>query len=70
MQSAAPLTYKLASPAAFPLTRRVASQVNKGLSKMFEAEVLYKFPVIQHFMFGTLLKVELPAGKPPAYIQK
>ena len=46
------------------------SQVNKGLSKMFEAEVLYKFPVIQHFMFGTLLKVELPAGKPPAYIQK
>jgi len=45
-------------------------KVNKGLSKMFEAEVLYKFPVIQHFMFGTLLKVELPAGKPPAYIQK
>lgn len=31
------------------------SKVNSGLMKMYKAEVLNKFPVIQHFRFGTLM---------------
>lgn len=31
------------------------SKVNSGLIKMYKAELLAKFPVIQHFLFGSLL---------------
>ena len=31
------------------------SKVNSGLSKMYRADVLHKFAVIQHFLFGSLL---------------
>lgn len=32
------------------------SKVNQGLIKMYKAEVLTKFPVIQHVLFGTILR--------------
>uniref|UniRef100_A0A0N5BHD9 Serine/threonine-protein phosphatase 2A activator n=1 Tax=Strongyloides papillosus TaxID=174720 RepID=A0A0N5BHD9_STREA len=33
-------------------------KVNSGLFKMYEAEVLKKFPVCQHFLFGSLFSIE------------
>nr|XP_058958551.1 serine/threonine-protein phosphatase 2A activator-like [Pocillopora verrucosa] len=37
---------------------KIWDKVNSGLIKMYKAEVLSKFPVIQHFVFGTLLSLE------------
>ncbi|KAK7895818.1 hypothetical protein WMY93_021143 [Mugilogobius chulae] len=34
------------------------SKVNQGLIKMYKAECLEKFPVIQHFKFGSLLSIQ------------
>ncbi|KAL5483732.1 hypothetical protein EMCRGX_G020141 [Ephydatia muelleri] len=34
------------------------NKVNSGLIKMYKAEVLGKFPVIQHFPFGTILSLD------------
>ncbi|CAL7946843.1 unnamed protein product [Xylocopa violacea] len=39
-------------------------RVNAGLIKMYRAEVLAKFPVIQHVLFGSLLSIK-PAPPPP-----
>lgn len=41
-------------------------KINKGLIKMYDAEVLAKFPVVQHFPFGNLFKWEKdPTAKAP-----
>ena len=34
------------------------AKINKGMLKMYNAEVLSKFPVVQHFRFGTLFSWE------------
>ncbi|VDK61422.1 unnamed protein product [Cylicostephanus goldi] len=34
------------------------TKVNSGLFKMYEGEILKKFPVVQHFRFGTLFSFE------------
>ncbi|XP_065350005.1 serine/threonine-protein phosphatase 2A activator isoform X2 [Cloeon dipterum] len=46
------------------------SKVNAGLIKMYKAEVLAKFPVIQHVLFGSLMslkesKFKMGPGGPP-----
>ena len=35
-------------------------KVNTGLIKMYKAEVLAKFPVIQHLVFGSLIRIQKP----------
>lgn len=41
-------------------------KINKGMIKMYNAEVLSKFPVVQHFQFGSLFKWEKdPEAKAP-----
>ena len=34
------------------------SKINSGLIKMYQAEVLDKFPVVQHVLFGSFINFE------------
>jgi len=47
------------SPTLYDITRiNNWEKINQGLIKMYRAEVLKKFPVIQHFLFGSILPYE------------
>lgn len=48
-QEHSPLLYALAGASSW-------EQIHRGLIKMYKAEVLGKFPVAQHFIFGTVLR--------------
>ena len=43
-------------------------KVYQGLIKMYRAEVLSKFPVIQHVHFGSLFTLKVSANPPPELI--
>ncbi|KNC74688.1 hypothetical protein SARC_12772 [Sphaeroforma arctica JP610] len=51
-----PVLWGVSAVAAWP-------KVHSGMMKMFMAEVLYKYPVIQHFKFGSIFPFEKP--EPP-----
>lgn len=34
------------------------AKINSGLIKMYTAEVLDKFPVVQHVLFGTYISIQ------------
>ncbi|PSK50368.1 hypothetical protein B9Z65_312 [Elsinoe australis] len=42
------------------------AKINKGLMKMYNAEVLSKFPVVQHLRFGSLFQWEADPNATPA----
>ena len=41
------------------------SKIHRGMTKMYNDEVFGKFPVMQHFWFGTIYTLEVDSTRPP-----
>lgn len=53
------------SPTLFSLTTVPSwRKMKSGMLKMYKGEVMTKFPVIQHFFFGSILNIDLPNAPP------
>lgn len=51
--------FKIHSPMLYDISQlKTWDRVMKGMYRMFDGEVLQKYPVIQHFRFGTVFRCE------------